>query len=337
MPYLYVASDREGAGKTALCASLARILAGRGKSVRVVKPIAAEGLASDSDGDAGVYADLLDQPVEGRPLDSPNGQLGAELLERVRSVCQEASGGVDLVLIEGSCALGPEGSRSVVESLDARVLLVARYSHETTAAQLAEWARPFDGRLVGVVVNGLTRYRGVDAKTRLIPEIESHGLTPLGVLPEERRLLGVTVRQLAEHLDGRVIVCQEKSDALVEHLMVGSMGMDPGEFYFGVRDDKAVIVRGDRPDLQFAALSTDTRCLVLTKGIEPIEYVTHEAELEEVPVMVVEADTLGTMDALNTLAEGARFDHPAKLERFAELVEQHLDLPALFGALGLDG
>jgi BioD-like phosphotransacetylase family protein len=51
--------------------------------------------------------------------------------------------------------------------------------------------------------------------------------------------------------------------------------------------------------------------------------------------MVVSTDTLATMDALNSLTDGARFDHPLKLETFVGLLEEHVDLPALLGALGV--
>ena len=113
------------------------------------------------------------------------------------------------------------------------------------------------------------------------------------------------------------------------------MGLDSGEVYFGTRDSKAVIVRGDRPDVQMSALTTSTLCLVLTGGIEPIEYVLYEAELEEVPVAVVPAETLDAMAALDGLSARARFDHPAKLERLSELVGGHVDVDALYGTLGV--
>ena len=117
------------------------------------------------------------------------------------------------------------------------------------------------------------------------------------------------------------------------NFMVGGMGMDSGEAYFGLRDNKAVIVRGDRPDIQMAALATPTTCMVLTHGIEPIEYVAYEAELEDVPVMVVESDTLSTMAALNTPAGSMWFDHPAKVERFTALLKQHVDVSTIYDGL----
>ena len=94
-------------------------------------------------------------------------------------------------------------------------------------------------------------------------------------------------------------------------------------------------VRGDRPDIQMAALQTPTACMLITKGVELIEYVQYEAEQNEVPVILVEADTLSTMAFLDTALDGARFDHPAKLDRSAELLKKHVDLASIYSALGI--
>jgi len=212
---------------------------------------------------------------------------------------------------------------------------VARFDAGLEAAGLSEWGAPFGERLLGYVVNGLTRYRGKDATSRLVPAMESQGMAALGVIPEDRTLLGVSVGQLTAHLDGRYLIGEEMSDSLVEHFLVGIRGMDAGLEYYSLHDRKAVIVPGDRPDIQMAVLQTSTECLLLTRGIEPIEYVTTEAELEEVPVVLVESDTHATIAALNTIQESARFDHPAKLERYSELLDQHVDTAAIRAGLGL--
>ena len=103
------------------------------------------------------------------------------------------------------------------------------------------------------------------------------------------------------------------------------MSLDPGELRFGLYDNNAIVVRGDRPDIQMSALNSSVSCLVLTGGIEPIEYITYEAGEEEVPVMVVEADTDSTMYALNEVTSGARMNSAAKVARFAELLRTHAD------------
>ena len=337
MPVLYVVSDQEGAGKTAMCATLAREFGQGDRKVTVIKPVATQGSAVASDADAGIYRDLLDQPTDGWPVDLQTSGLTREALENIREAFHQASQGADVVVAEGSCGLSAEDTQRVAEALDARVLVVARYRRDLSASDLKLWRDQLAGRLIGLVVNGLTRYLGTEARNRLMPSMESEGMPILGVIPEDRRLLGVTVGQLAQHLKGRFVVGDEGTNGgIVEHLMVGGLGMDPGEQYFGLNNNKAVIVRGDRPDLQMAALNTPTACMVLTKGIDPIEYVKYEAEQEEVPVLVVETDTLETMEAVTTLMDSARFDHSLKLDRFGELLAQHLDLSALYNGLGLE-
>jgi len=333
MAIVYVVSEEEGAGKTALTAALAHVLREQGQKATALKPIA----SGSADPDPVVYRELLGPAADSRPLELPEEGLTPQVTEDVSSRVAAVSEKADVVLIEGSCRLSAGESAQLAESLSARLLVVSRYDHELEAAQLTHWREEFGERLAGFVINGLTLHMGTDARTSLLPSMERERLVSFGIIPEDRRLLGATVSQVAEHLEGRFSACEEKADRLVEHFMVGGMGMDPGELYFGSRDEKAVIVRGDRPDLQMSALGTPTACMVLTKGIDAIEYVKYEAEQEEVSIVVVPTDTLGTMDSLGTLMSGSRFDHPAKLNRFAELVTEHIDLRALFGALGVAG
>lgn len=291
-PVLYVASDRAGAGKTSLCATLASLLEDQGKQTAVFEP--------------------MPGPLSG------------------------VSGDADILIAEGNSSLSHEEAGKLIDEMDAVVLAVIGYRGDLSADDLAVWRERHGDRLVGFVINGLTRYLGTEISDGLLSEARSRGLAVLGVVPEDRRLLGVTVAQLSRHLSGSFLVDGESAGALVEHFMVGCMGMDPGETHFGLKENEAAIIRGDRPDIQMAALATSPTCLVLTKGIEPIEYVMNEAQLEEVPVISVATDTLTTMDAVADVIGEARFDHPLKLERYRELVEENVDLTAIFGRLGLE-
>ena len=336
MSILYVVSNQEGAGKTAVCAALARMLSLRDKSPTTLKPLAA-GADAASDTDPGIYEKLLGQrQPEGWPLDLAGSELQSGSVEQIAQVVARESEGTDVTLVEASSGLSAEDSRRLAEAMNAQVLLVLRHKRDQNVEGLKRWRDAFGDRLVGSIVNGMSRYAGTETRDSSLPAMESEGLRPLGVVPEDRRLLSVSVGHLAQHLGGRFIVGPDRADALVEHYMVGGLGMDPGELTFELRDNKAVIVRGDRPDVQMSALLTPTTCMVLTNGSEPIEYVKYEAEQEEVAVMVVETDTLTTMDALGPVMAGARFDHPLKLARFAELLEEHVNLEPLWDALGVD-
>ena len=113
--------------------------------------------------------------------------------------------------------------------------------------------------------------------------------------------------------------------------------MDSGITYFGRMDHEVVIVRGDRPDIQLAALSTPIRCLVLTGGHQPSQYVYYQAQEREVPVLLVKGDTASTARVLESLMEHSTCHHPGKVHRFQELLQRHADVSAIKAALGVSG
>ena len=322
MKAIYLFSDEAGAGKTALAVTLASLIRREGGSAVAVNPFVG------SDGD--IYAELLGQSVDaGEPPSI------SDSVDGVAEWCRQAGSGSDVLIVEGSSDVDAQTAGQLVETLDAVALGVTRHFHGKDANGLSAWASTFGDRLIGVVVNGRTQYQGTEVETEFIPALDGLGVKALGVVPEDRRLVSSTIDQIAEHLNGRYLQGEEHGNRIIENFLVGGMGLDRGTLYFGIREDKAVIVRGDRPDVQMAALHTPTSCLILTNGTEPVEYIVHEAELEEAPIVIVDTSTLDTMAALNTLQEGAAFDHPDKVERFGALLREHVDLGAVFERLGV--
>lgn len=114
----------------------------------------------------------------------------------------------------------------------------------------------------------------------------------------ERTSLAISIRKLADILHGEILTSPEKSGDLVESIMVGAMTLDPAPLYFGLRTNKAVVTRGDRPDIQLAALETPTRCLVLTGGVKTLPIVVQRAGELGVPIILVDKDTTATLSAI---------------------------------------
>ncbi len=115
------------------------------------------------------------------------------------------------------------------------------------------------------------------------------GIKVLGVIPENRVLLAITVGELAECIQGKILNNAEKSGELVENYMLGAMVVDSGLDYFGRKSNKAAIIRQDRPDMQLAALETPTKCLVLSGSNQPPIYnVLNKAESKGIPIITTE-------------------------------------------------
>ena len=344
MPTLYIASDRRGSGRTALAAGIASSLQQGGTGILLYKPLyLGEDSAPSGDPDVEDYRrlglTLAAEPVPVRPQDLTRSLGQATHLQgHVEETFHRISQGQETVIVEGLPGLDPEhptsrASGELAALLDARVIVVMAFTPGLQAETLERARGLFGERLLGVAINGIGRYQGHHTRTHLLPTTSERGVRVLGAIPEDRRLLGITVRDIAQALEGEIILGEEKAEDLVEHLMVGANFMDKSILYFEQRANKAVLVRGDRPDIQMGALATDTACLVLTGGKGPIQYVEYEAEQEEVALVRVPHSLQQAAQRLSGLLERARFDHPRKLERFRELLRQHLDWEALRAGL----
>ena len=336
MATLYVASDRPRAGRTALCVTLAQRLRQDGRQVAAFKPFHSPANGGDADPDASILAAAAGATPPGDAWPIPVSQDAEPDVARAMRAYGEATAGADVAIVEGLSGFdgaSGEASGRMAREMDAIVVAVIAYRDGIGLEEARAARQLFGERLAGVVINGVTRYKSREVSEQLAPLFQAQNVRVLASIPEDRRLLGVTAGQIADHLGGTFLDWEEKRDNFVEHYLIGGMVLDWGVLYFQQFDNKAVIVRGNRPDLQMAALRTPTSCIVLTGGYPPIQYVSYEAGEEEVPLIQVETDTLETAAALESLQERAQFDHPLKHEQFRELMSRHADWDALLGAL----
>ena len=138
--------------------------------------------------------------------------------------------------------------------------------------------------------------------------------------------MAISLLDLTKYLQAKLVTDCEPEDKLIDYFLIGGMGLDPGISYFATRNRKAAIIRGDRPDLQMASLETDPECLILTNGIEPIEYVKYEAEEKDTPVYVVEKSTQEIMAVLNEIQSTVNFNHSEKIEVFADSFSKYVNI-----------
>ncbi len=327
MNVLYITSQRPGAGKSAAAMAILSALAERGRRVGYFKPFA-NGPGPDGDVDfarqvaAWGEAGLVVEPLSPRP-DASSPSAVARAVEGVK-VAVAAAPRCDVLILEGPSLRDDESDLSalslrIVEELNARVLLMAAYSPGMGLEGLSRDAGAFGHRLLGVVLNMVTRHRLREAEELARrPEAADAGL--LGVVPEDRLMLSVTLGQAAEGLDGRWVMGREGAGRLVERFLIGGNLMDSGNAYFGRKEATVVIVRGDRPDIQLAALASPLHGLIITGGHRPTEYLYHEVERLNVPLVVAPGRTDAAVDALALALDAANGRHPAKVARFRELL-----------------
>ncbi|MDO8531826.1 MAG: AAA family ATPase [Dehalococcoidia bacterium] len=349
---LYVTSLEARAGKTALGAALGRRLLENGKRVGYFKPVrVARGVNEGEDPDAGFMRQVLGlpEPVSALAPAMAADEMAEALSARRGAVASRVKAGLDAVSQDKDVVIVEEGlddqgsglalaqaSGAAAQAVGAKALLVVRPTHRIKPEVVVSAARSLGQSFIGVVLNAVPQMHQRWVRDELMPALSKQGITVLGVIPEERALLAVTVEDMVKRLEADVVLCADRLGPLVEHIMVGCLTLDNGDLYYRRHASKVVISRADRPDFQFAALETPTHALFLTGNADTSFYVLEKAENLKVPVVRTRRDTPATIAALEPLLAAPTFYYPQKLERMARLVAQHVDAAGIFKALGLN-
>ena len=349
MNSLLVTSTDEGTGKTAVALALARLAADRGATVGYMKPKGTRlrsNVGKTVDADPMLARELLDLDAEMHQMEpvvySPTFIAGAirgeedvpALRDRVRDAYAGLAEGADVMVVEGA---GDPATGATVdltdadlaELLDARAVLVARYEEPGDVDRILAAADGLGDRCLGVVFNAVSSAAYDDVETDVVPFLESRDIPVLGVLPWERSMAGVSVADLTTELGAESLTDADTS-ALVERVLVGAMSGESALSHFRRTKDAAVITGGDRADVQAAALDAPgINCLVLTGGPRPSGAILGEAEQQGMPVLTVQADTITTIERIESLIHGGRVRDEATVETMQELLHAHADVDAL--------
>ncbi len=301
---------KKGAGKTAVCAGIAARLMAGGKKVGYLKPQA--GAKDNPDSDMAFMrqvlgaADVVNAPdiVQGRDVVLVEADLGARPAEKLSKAAYGAA-----------------------REMKARAIAVEAYSGQ--ASGYTAVYKGFGEDLLGVVLNKVPASQMKRAREEAEKAFGAAGIKVLGLIPEDRRLLAITVAEIADSIRGKILTSPGKSGELVEQFMLGAMTVGSGLHYFQRRRNKAAIIHQDRPDMQLAALETSTRCLVLSGSEKPPVYnVRQTAEARGIPIILTAASTDEVIAGIEESLLSTRLNQVKKLDALASLVKG-LDLKAV--------
>ena len=313
MRRIYVGSTEPRAGKTVIASALARLEAD-GALFRSVAP---KGNAAEPDSTR-IF------PAE--PANDPPQRFHANV-DAARAALSNDESGKSLTVMDGTGLDNGSLDAALAEALDAEVFLILWYDEhsmgEGDVAGIRTAAAQFGARLARIIINAVPELRMHYVETELIPAIAAASLPPAIALKQDRMLSAPTMRQIVEHLDAEIVAYPEGLDVLVPRIMVGALALDGGIYYYGQTDEKVVLTRWDRPDLQMPAMATGCQGMILTGGQGPIPYVQNRVDELRIPVAVVPGGTIATATRLSDGALGGRGAmHPDKVAAMARQLEQ---------------
>ncbi len=353
MKTLYIGSTAGNSGKTMITVGLALALKESGYKVGYLKPLGkmpttVNGKIVDADAQFLKSVLQLPEPLEQicpvvltQDLVARGLRGGAgDLRSRIQQAYEAVSAGKDVVLLGGAGSLadgaflGMSGTR-LAKDFRASVLLIDPYLNEVCIDCILTAREALGDHLMGVVLNRVTPQSLPEVEQMVVPFLVGKGIEMLGVLPLDRVLDAITVRQMVEVLDGKVICGQDRLDQFVERFSVGAMDVDAALGYFRKLPNKAVITGGHRADIQLAALETSTKCLVLTGDQMPNEIIIARAREVGVPMITVHFDTLTTVEKLESVLGRIRIREERKVQRARELLRDRLNYRRIIEKLGL--
>ena len=285
-------------------------------------------------GDTRIHHPLLylDEPTVERQLSG--GDFSQQLAQHVQSQ------GEDLLLIEGPGTLD-EGAlfnlslSQIAESIDAPVLLVARFASVLVLDKLISAKRRLGDRLAGLLITDIPADQLDRAEALASPFLEQQSMPILALLPQAPLLRSISVKEIVGRLQAEVLCGADRLDLMVESLSIGAMNVNSALRYFRKGTNMAVVTGGDRTDIQLAALETSTHCLVLTGHIPPSPEIISRASDLEVPILSVDSDTLTTVETIDEMFGHVQLREPSKVAYIRDLMGNRLDMARLLAILDI--
>jgi uncharacterized protein len=339
--HLLIASMEACSGKSAILLGLADKLQQQGVEVSYSKPLGNyyENGQEQEEADVGLMRQWLGLAVEQvfPPLVGLNAEsqrqrlIGADRQDYQTLLRQQVAVPDRLLCIEGGSTLWEGRSfqlstTQMADVTDATVLLVMRYQSIQSIEQLFAAQDLLGTRLLGVVINDVPAVEIEMVRQEIAPALEQAGIAVLGVLPQDRVLRSVSVRELVKRLKAEVLCCPERLDLLVESMLIGAMNVSAALDCFRKAHCMAVVTGGDREDIQLAALETSTQCLILTGHLDPQPYIIRRAEDLGIPIVSVGFDTLTTVEIVEDAFARIRIQEPVKVEIIRQLMAEHFQL-----------
>ena len=236
----------------------------------------------------------------------------------------------DLMLIEGTREvttgyLNDVSGLAITEATRSDLILIS--TPEPAAldkiAMLSKLVNSYDVNLKGVILNKTDDLAVANF-------LEGKGVKVLGCIPHIPEMTYFTVKEVVEAVSADVVVGEDHLDRVVEGVFIGAMTMEVALKYMRRHRRKAIITGGDRSDIQLAALSTDTSCLILTGGLYPANQVVSRAYDKGIPILVTRYDTLATSEMVDNLIARIEPEDAEKVRLVEKAIADNVDLEEVY-------
>ncbi|WP_045216896.1 phosphotransacetylase family protein [Desulfonatronovibrio magnus] len=352
---LYIGSTFGFSGKNLITLALGKKFQDDGLNIGFMKPVGAipkeiDGKMVDEDAyKTTQYLQIQSDPEKLTPvLVSQDFKMKAytgECLlykDDIKKAYEELSQNKELMMIGGSGSFLYSGKYCQLDGynisrlLGSKVIIIDRYMRELNYDYLIAAKEVLGDDLIGVILNDVPEYFMQETKDFIVPMLQNRQVDVLGVIPHDDVLKAITIGDLATQLGGKIISMHTKSDQIIQSFLIGTMQIENFMTHFHRNKNVAVIVGGDRSDLQLVALEGNCPCLILTGNIYPNDIILTRSEVLGVPIIVAREDTFTVAQKMENILNRTKLREEVKINQGCQLVNENLDYATLYKGLGLD-
>ncbi len=351
---IYIGSTSSFAGKNTLATALGLYLQSTGKSVGYMKPLGAHPTEKDGqqvDADASFVQEILGlnhpndlvTPVlitQDFNVDTFNGKSREDEMQSIKQAFARLKQEHDTMIVAGCSEMHYakhfelDGFR-IAKELNLKVILIDRFMQKINYDLLMAYGERIGDKLLGVILNDIPSALMEEVNNLSKPYLERNGMPVLGTIPSDKTLSSISAEEIAPKLSGKLISAGNKPGKLLNSFLIGTMQVENFTNYFRKNPNVAVIVGGDRADVQLVAIERECPCLILTGNIYPNEIIRSRAATLGVPIIMVRQDTYKVALRMEQLLAKHKLRNSAKAERAMKLVQKSVNLEAVTQALGL--
>ena len=264
-----------------------------------------------------------------------------DLMPGIVSAYAELSRDKDVMIIAGSGNLLGSGTYcgldgvNVSRALGAKAVLIDRYQNELRYDYVLRCKEILGDDLAGVILNDIPDHYRSEVDELIAPFFKRKGVDVLGVIASDPIMSAIKVSDLAERLGGKIISAHHKADRVVENFLIGTMQVENFLTHFMRHKNSAIIVGGDRSDVQLVALEGSCPCLILTGNLYPNEIILTRSEVLQTPIIMVREDTFSVAKKMENILSRHKLRDMIKVNHGVQLVGAALDFETLREKLGL--
>ena len=352
---VFIASAEPNSGKSVITIGLTNMLLGKAKKIGYFKPIISHNSSEKKDVHIqtvmqhfGVPAQYEDAYAFTRPqvlhrLETTN---EGDILNTIIDKYKKLEEIYDFTVIEGSDFSGEgtafefEYNILIAKNLGAPAIIVVSGDGKTTAQvvnfALSVW-RNFEARevqVLSIVVNKVAPTQMADVQELLKTQLPA-GII-LSVIPQDKSLQSPTMKEIQEHLQGKLLSGEKQLSNQVDNFVTGAMQLP--HFLNYIKENVLIITPGDRGDIIVGALQASLSAsypkvagIVLTAGTEPEEPIMRliAGSPATFPILSVPTGTFETSKNVGAIPSRITADNTQKIELAITVFDKYINTKAL--------